>query len=62
MLVLIEVVGEVLGDEAIEKCAENVLLEVPTVDASTEVIGNLPDRLVELCSLYVSQLNMPLFI
>ena len=54
---LIEVVGEVLGDEAIEKCAEYVLLEVPTIDASAEVVGNLPDRLVELCSLYVGHLS-----
>ena len=50
MLVLVEVVGEVFGDEAIEKSAENVLFEVPTVDASAEVIGDLPDRLVELGS------------
>jgi hypothetical protein len=45
VLVLIEVVGEVLRDEAIEKCAKNVLLEVPAVDTSAEVICDLPDRL-----------------
>ena len=44
---LIEVVGEILRDEAIEKCAEYVLLEVPTVHASAEVICDLPDRLVQ---------------
>ena len=47
---VVEVVGEVFRDEAIEECAENILLEVPTVDASAEVVGDLPDRLVELCS------------
>lgn len=47
---VVEVVGEVFGDEAIEESAENVLLEVPTVDASAEVVGDFPDRLVELCS------------
>ena len=55
---LIEVVGEVLGDKAIEKCAEYVLLEVPTIDASTEVVGNLPDCLVQFCSFYVSHFSV----
>ena len=54
MLVLVEVVGEVLRYEAIEQSAEYILLEVPTVDASAKVIGDLPDRLVELCSFCVS--------
>ena len=46
---LIEIVSEVLGNETIKECAENILLEVPTIDATAEVISDLPDRLVELC-------------
>ena len=59
MLVLVEVVSEVLGDESIEKCAEYVLLEVPTIDASAEVVGDLPDRLVEFCSLNIGHFSIP---
>ena len=51
MLVLVEVVSQVFGDESIEQGAEYILLEVPAVDASAEVIRDLPDRLVELCSI-----------
>jgi hypothetical protein len=59
VLVLVEVVGEIFGDEAIEKCAEHILLEVPTVDTSAEVVGDLPDRLMELSSLYICHISYP---
>ncbi len=42
---------EVLGDEAIEEHSEHVALEVPTVDAAAQIVGDAPDRLVEFGSL-----------
>ena len=38
-------------DSPILESAEHVLLKIPTVDASAEVVGDLPDRLVALCSI-----------
>ena len=47
-LLLVEVGGEVLGDEAVEQHAEHVGLEVPAVDAAAQVVGDAPDGLVQL--------------
>jgi len=38
-----DVVDEVLADEAIEQGSQHVLLEVPTIDGTADVIGNIPD-------------------
>ena len=48
---LVEVGGEVLGDEPVEEHAEHVGLEVPAVDAAAQVVGDPPDGLVQLCAL-----------
>ena len=50
-LLLVEVGGQVLGDEAVEEHPEHVGLEVPAVDAAAQVVGDPPDGLVELCAL-----------
>ena len=47
-LLLVEVGGEVLRDEAVEQHAEDVGLEVPAVDAAAQVVGDAPDGLVQL--------------
>ena len=38
-----DVVDEVLADKAIEQGAQYVLLEVPTIDGTADVIGDGPD-------------------
>ena len=50
-LLLGEVLAQVLADEAVEQHAEHVLLEVPAVDASAQVLGDGPDGLVQLGAL-----------
>ena len=47
-LLLVEVAGEVLGDETVEQHAEHVALEVPAVHAAAQVVGDAPDGLVQL--------------
>ena len=37
------VISEVLADEAVEQAAEHVLLEVPAIDGTADVIGDGPD-------------------
>lgn len=37
------VIGEVFADEAIEQRAQHVLLEVPAIDGTAHVIGDIPD-------------------
>ena len=49
-LSLIQVVGQVFRDEAVKQHAQYVGLEVPAVHGPTEVVGDPPDRLVELCT------------
>ena len=46
-----DVLGEVLGDEPVEKKAQDVGLEVPTVHAPAQVVGNSPDRTVKRIAL-----------
>ena len=43
---LVDVGGEVLGDEPVEQHAEHVGLEVPAVDGAAEVVRDAPDGLV----------------
>jgi len=38
-----DIVGEVLADETIEQGAQYVLLEVPAIDGTAHVIGDIPD-------------------
>ena len=47
----VDVFGEVLGDESIEKKPQDVGLEVPTVHAPTQVVGNSPDCTVKRIAL-----------
>lgn len=49
-----DVVDEVLADEAIEQGAEHVLLEVPSVDGSTNVVSDVPDLALQCGSLFVA--------
>ena len=50
-LLLVQVGGEVLGDEPVEEHAEHVGLEVPPVDAASKIVRDPPDGLVQLCPL-----------
>lgn len=56
-----EVIAKVLSDGAVEQHAEHVLFEVPSIDAASQVFGNGPDVLVQLCALrlfrYLRQLE-----
>ena len=47
-LLLVQVRGQVLRDEAVEEHPEHVGLEVPTVDAAAQIVRDPPDRLVQL--------------
>lgn len=47
----VDVLGEVLGDEPVEKKAQDVGLEVPSVHAPAQIVGNLPDRTVKRIAL-----------
>src|SRR5690606_10329222 len=47
-------IGEVLADEAIEQGAEHVLLEVPAIDGTAHVIGNIPDLALQRGALFVA--------
>ena len=38
-----DIAGEVLADEAVEQGAKNVLLEVPAINGTSDIIGNFPD-------------------
>jgi hypothetical protein len=49
-----DVVDEVLADEAIEQGAQHVLLEVPTIDGTADVIGNIPDLALQGGALFVA--------
>ena len=50
-LALVDVVGEVLRDIAIEEHPEHILLEIPAIDAPAQVVRDLPDRPMELRAL-----------
>ena len=39
--------GEVFADEAVEKSAEDILLEIPAIDRAAHVVGDFPDLLLE---------------
>ena len=47
----VHVVRQVLRDEAVEQEAQDVALEVPPVHAAAQVVGDTPDRLMQLRSL-----------
>lgn len=51
MLLLIEITGQILGNETIEQHAQNVTFEVPAVHATPQIIGNASDGLMELRAL-----------
>ncbi|SFD87353.1 hypothetical protein SAMN05428977_1001139 [Nitrosomonas sp. Nm166] len=50
-LLLVEIAGQVLRDEAIEQHAEHIALEVPSIHAVAQIVGDAPDGLVELGAL-----------
>jgi hypothetical protein len=43
----VQVGGKVLRDESVEQHAEHVGLEVPSVHAAAQIVGDTPDGLVE---------------
>ena len=47
-LVTIDVGRKVFGDVAVEQHAQDILLEVPSVHAPAQVVGDAPDRPVKL--------------
>ena len=47
----VHVVRQVLRDEAVEQESQDVALEVPPVHAAAQVVGDTPDRLMQLGSL-----------
>jgi hypothetical protein len=47
---LVDEGGDVFGDEAVEQHAEDVGLEVPPVDAASQVVSHAPDGLVQFCT------------
>ena len=49
---VVEVVRQLLRDIAIEECAKHVLLEIPAIHTSSQVIRNLPDRPMQLRALH----------
>ena len=49
----VDVGGQVLGNKPVEQHAEDIALEVPAIDRTTQVVGDAPDRLVELGALSV---------
>ena len=53
-LLLVEVVGQVLRDKAVEQHAKNVGLEVPAIDAATQVVGDAPDGFVQFGAFKIS--------
>ena len=50
-LLLVDVVGQVLRDEAVKQHSEHVRLEVPAVNAAAQVVRDPPDGLVDLSTL-----------
>jgi hypothetical protein len=50
----VQVVGQILGDEAVEQHPEDVGLEIPAIDGATQVVGDAPDGLVEFGALGVA--------
>src|SRR5699024_6627267 len=50
---LIEIGGEILGDEAVKEHPERIALEIPAIDAAAQVVGDPPDRFVQLRPLLV---------
>ena len=56
----VDVLGEVLRDEPVEKKTQDVGLEVPSVHAPTQVVGNPPDRTVKRSALSLSTHSRPL--
>ena len=47
----VHVIRQILRDEAVEQESEDVALEVPPIHAAAQVIGDAPDRLMQLRSL-----------
>jgi hypothetical protein len=46
-----DVAGKVFADEAIEQGAEHVLLEIPAVDSTAHIVGDLPDPALQFGAL-----------
>ena len=49
-LPLVDELRKILGDEAVEEHPQDIALEVPSIDTPTQVIGNLPDGPMKLCT------------
>jgi GGDEF domain-containing protein len=52
-LALVDIVGDVLADVAIEEHTENVCLEVPSIYRTSHLIGDRPYCSVEFCTLHL---------
>lgn len=46
-LLFVEVAGQVFRNEAVEQHAEHVGLEIPSIDAAAQIVGDAPDGLVQ---------------
>jgi hypothetical protein len=49
----VDVVGEIFRDIAVEKHAQDVLLEIPAIDGTAQVVGDVPDGSVKFGALLV---------
>ena len=43
--------GKIFADKTIEKRAQNVLLKIPSIDRTSDIVSNLPYLAVQFCSL-----------
>src|SRR5699024_12516889 len=50
---LIQIRGQVFGNESIEQHPQHIGFEVPTVDAATQVVGDAPNGLMQFGSFQV---------
>ncbi len=49
----VDVVGQIFGDIAVKKHAQDVLLEIPTVHRTAQVVGDVPNGSVKFGTLLV---------
>ena len=56
---VIDVLGELLRDKAVEHHAEHIRLKIPTIHAATQVVGDVPNSPVQLCPVCVTHSENP---
>ena len=42
------IAGKIFADKTVEKRAQNVLLKVPSIDRTSDIVSNLPDLAMKL--------------